>query len=109
MSGFPMQLAWRRFVGLLRDLGYRPLKSHRGSVRQFFNPTRSPNVGSFHEPHSGDTLRKATLFHERGYVAAADGNLSVRFELVRAVEPWIHYFDILAGNARFVTDPVAVD
>jgi predicted RNA binding protein YcfA (HicA-like mRNA interferase family) len=62
MSGFPMQLAWRRFVGLLRDLGYRPLKSHRGSVRQFFNPTRSPNLVSFHEPHSGDTLHKATLY-----------------------------------------------
>lgn len=62
MSGFPMQLAWRRFVGLLRDLAYRPLKSHRGSVRQFFNPTRSPNPVSFHEPHSGDTLHKATLY-----------------------------------------------
>jgi len=41
MSGFPAQLPWRRFARLLRDLGYRPLKSHRGSVRQFFNPTRS--------------------------------------------------------------------
>lgn len=56
MSGFPMQLASRRFVRLLRDLGYRPLKSHRGSVRQFFNPTRSPNLVSFREPHSRDTL-----------------------------------------------------
>ena len=65
MSGFPMQLPWRRFVGLLRDLGYRPLKSHRGSVRQFFNPTRSPNLASFHEPHSADTCTKrpcTTLF-----------------------------------------------
>ena len=48
MSGFPTQLPWRRFACLLRDLGYRPLKSHRGSVRQFFNPTRSPNLVSFH-------------------------------------------------------------
>jgi hypothetical protein len=31
-------------------------------VRQFFNPTRSPNLVSFHEPHSGDTLHKATLY-----------------------------------------------
>jgi len=61
MSGFPTQLPWRRFVCLLRDLGYRPLKSHRGSVRHFFNPTRSPNLVSFHEPHPGDTLHKATL------------------------------------------------
>ncbi len=62
MSGFPTQLSWRRFVYLLRDLGYRPLESHRGSVRRFFNPTRSPNLVSFHEPHSGDSLDKATLY-----------------------------------------------
>jgi hypothetical protein len=36
VSGFPTQLSWRRFVYLLRDLGYRPLESHRGSVRRFF-------------------------------------------------------------------------
>ena len=63
MSAIPPQLPWRRFVCLLRDLGYRPLKSHRGSVRQFSNLTRSSKVVSFHEPHSGDTLHKATL-HE---------------------------------------------
>jgi len=61
MSAIPSQLPWRRFVGLLRDLGYRPLKSHRGSLRQFFCPTRSPNLVSFHEPHSGDPLHKKTL------------------------------------------------
>ena len=55
MSGFPTQLPWRRFACLLRDLGYRPLKSHRGSGRQFFNPTRRPNLVSFHEPHPGAT------------------------------------------------------
>ncbi len=43
MFGFSTQLPWRRFVGL-RDLGFRPLKSHRRSMRQFSNPTRSPNV-----------------------------------------------------------------
>jgi hypothetical protein len=62
MSGFPTQLPWRRFVQLLCNLGYRPLKSHRGSLRQFINPARSPNLVSFHEPHSGDTLHKATLY-----------------------------------------------
>ncbi len=61
MSEVLRQLPWRRFVCLLRDLGYRPLKSHRGSLRQFFCPTRSPNLVSFHEPHSGDTLHKETL------------------------------------------------
>ena len=62
MSGFPTQLPWRRFVCVLRALGYHPLKSHRGSLRLFSNPKRSPNLVSFHEPHSGDTLRKATLY-----------------------------------------------
>jgi predicted RNA binding protein YcfA (HicA-like mRNA interferase family) len=61
MSAIPPQLPWRRFLCLLRDLGYRPLKSHRGSLRQFYCPTRSPNLVSFHEPHSGDTLHKGTL------------------------------------------------
>ncbi|MBZ5572901.1 MAG: type II toxin-antitoxin system HicA family toxin [Acidobacteriia bacterium] len=61
MPAIPTQLPWRRFVCLLRDLGYRPLKSRRGSMRQFFCPTRSPNLVSFHEPHSGDTLHKGTL------------------------------------------------
>jgi hypothetical protein len=61
MSAIPPQLPWRRFVCLLRDLGYRPRKSGRGSLRQFFCPTRNPNLVSFHEPHSGETLHKATL------------------------------------------------
>jgi hypothetical protein len=60
MPAIPTQLPWRRFVCLLRDLGYHPLKLRRGSLRQFFSPTRSPNLVSFHEPHPGDTLHKAT-------------------------------------------------
>ena len=52
-----------RFASLLRDLGDRPLKSHRGAVGQFFNLPRGPNRVSFHEPHLGDTLHKAV---ERG-------------------------------------------
>ena len=61
MSAIPTQVPWRRFVCILRDLGYRPLKARRGSLRQFFSPTHNPNLISFHEPHPGDTLHKATL------------------------------------------------
>lgn len=61
MSAIPPQLPWRRFVCVLRDLGYRPLKSHRGSLRQFLCPTRDPNLFSFHEPHSGEMLHKRAL------------------------------------------------
>jgi hypothetical protein len=62
MPAIPAQLLWRRFAQLLRDLGYHPSKPHRGSLRQFFNPTRNLSQISFHEPHPGDTLHKARLF-----------------------------------------------
>ncbi len=62
MSAIPTQPPWRRFVWVLRDLGYRPLKSRGRSLRQFFCPSRNPNVVSFREPHPGDTLHKATLY-----------------------------------------------
>jgi anion-transporting ArsA/GET3 family ATPase len=45
----------RGFLPTPRDLGDHPLKSHRGPLKQFFSPTRSPNLISFHEPRSGDT------------------------------------------------------
>ena len=61
MSEIPPQLPWRRFVSVLRDLGYRPLKSRRGSLRQFFCATRTPNLVSFHEPHAGESLHKLAL------------------------------------------------
>ena len=61
MNGFPAQLPWKRFVRVLVDLGYEPLKPRRGSLRPFFNPARQPNLVSFHEPHPGDTLHKAAL------------------------------------------------
>lgn len=61
MSAIPPQLPWKRFVCVLRDLGYLLLKSHRGSLRQFFCPTREPNLISFHEPHSGGSLHKGAL------------------------------------------------
>lgn len=63
MSDFPRQLPWRRFVRVLQNLGYRPLRPHRGSIRWFSNPARYPNVVSFHEPHPGDSLHEARL-HE---------------------------------------------
>jgi len=61
MSALPTQLPWRRFVSLLRDVGYHPLRPHRGTLRQLVSFNRSPNLVSFHEPHSGDKLHKATL------------------------------------------------
>jgi hypothetical protein len=62
MSALPTQLPWGRFVCFLRDLGYHPLRAHRGTLRQFFSFNRSPNLISFHEPHSGDSLHKAALY-----------------------------------------------
>jgi len=61
MSDFPKQLPWRRFVRVLQNLGYCPLRPHRGSIRWFSNPSRHPNIVSFHEPHPGDNLHEATL------------------------------------------------
>jgi predicted RNA binding protein YcfA (HicA-like mRNA interferase family) len=61
MSGFPVQLRWSQFVGVLRKLGYKPVKSHQGSGRVLLNPTRTPNLILFHEPNPGDTLHKGTL------------------------------------------------
>ena len=61
MSRLPTQLPWRRFVCVLRKLGYAPQKGKAGSARSFFNPRRSPNVISFREPHPGDDLRPQAL------------------------------------------------
>ena len=61
MPVLPNQLPWRRFVCVLRKLGYRPQKAARGSARVFFNPTRQPTRVSFRELHPGDTLRQTML------------------------------------------------
>ena len=61
MSEFPVQLRWTKFVSVLRRLGYNAVKSGRGSRRVFVNPARTPSLVVFYEPHSGDTLNKATL------------------------------------------------
>ena len=61
MSEIPTQLPWRRFVRVLRKLGYTAEKGKAGSARSFRNPGRIPNVVSFREPHPGDNLRTPML------------------------------------------------
>jgi hypothetical protein len=56
-----MQVPWRDFVYVLRQLGYVAQKGKAGSTRYFFNPTRSPNSVSFNEPHPSDSLYKPVL------------------------------------------------
>jgi predicted RNA binding protein YcfA (HicA-like mRNA interferase family) len=63
MSGLPPQVPWRRFVAVLRKLGYAPQKGKAGSGRSFFNPSRHPNVVTFREPHPGQDVR-ATMLRE---------------------------------------------
>jgi hypothetical protein len=61
MPGLPTQLPWRRFVCVLRKLGYTAQKGKAGSARSFVNPGRNPNVVSLREPHLGDNLGQAML------------------------------------------------
>jgi hypothetical protein len=61
MPGLPTQLPWRRFVCVLRKLGYTAQKTKPGAARSFLNPGRTPNVISFRGPHPGDNLRPAML------------------------------------------------
>jgi len=61
MLGLPTQLPWRRFVCVLRKLGYTAQKGKAGSARSFVNPGRNPNVVSLREPHLGDNLGQAML------------------------------------------------
>jgi len=63
MSGLPPQVPWRRFVRVLRKLGYTPQKGKAGSARSFFNPRRSPSLVSFRDPHPGQNMRQRML-HE---------------------------------------------
>ncbi len=46
---------------ILKSLGYTELPPTRGSARSFYNPNRTPELVTFHEPHGGDTLRQGTL------------------------------------------------
>jgi len=61
MSGLPTQVPWRRFVAVLRKLGYAPQKGEAGSGRSFFNPSRNPNFVTFREPHPGQNVRQTML------------------------------------------------
>ena len=61
MSGLPNEVPWRRFVCVLRKLGYTTQKGKAGSARSFANPNRSPEVVSFREPHPGANLRPPML------------------------------------------------
>jgi hypothetical protein len=63
MPALPPQVPWRRFLGVLRKLGYTPQKGKAGSARSFCNPSRIPNVVSFREPHPGQNMRQRML-HE---------------------------------------------
>jgi hypothetical protein len=61
MPGLPTQIQWRRFVCVLRKLGYTAQKTEPGAARSFLNPGRNPNVVSFREPHPDNNLRPAML------------------------------------------------
>jgi len=61
MPELPTQLPWRRFVCVLRKLGYAAEKTKHGSARSFVNPGRIPYVVSFREPHPGQNLRPPML------------------------------------------------
>ena len=61
MPELPTQLPWRRFVCVLRKLGYTAQKTKQGSIRSFMNSERIPNLVSFREPHPGQNLRRTVL------------------------------------------------
>ena len=61
MPELPTQVPWRRFVFVLRKLGYTAQKTKQGSVRSFMSPERIPNLVSFREPHPGQNLRPPML------------------------------------------------
>jgi predicted RNA binding protein YcfA (HicA-like mRNA interferase family) len=63
MPVLPTQIPWRRFVCVLRKLGYSAQKGKAGSARSFTNPNRVPNVVLLHEPHPGQNVRRGML-HE---------------------------------------------
>jgi hypothetical protein len=61
MPGLPTQLPWRRFVCVLRKLGYTAQKGKAGAARSFTNPNRPPTVISMREPHAGQNMRPPML------------------------------------------------
>ncbi len=63
MPALPPQVPWRRFLGVLRKLGYTAQKGKAGSARSFCNLSRSPQVVLFREPHPGHNMSQRML-HE---------------------------------------------
>jgi len=61
MAGVPTQVPWRRFVCVLRKLGYSAQKGKAGAARSFTNPNRMPKVISLREPHPGKNLGATVL------------------------------------------------
>jgi hypothetical protein len=61
MPAVPTQLPWRRFVCVLRKLGYTAQKGKTGAARAFTNPNRMPKVISMHGPHPGKNLGATML------------------------------------------------
>jgi hypothetical protein len=61
MPELPAQVPWRRFVCVLRKLGYTQQTGKAGSARSFMNARRIPNVVSFREPHPGQNMRPPVL------------------------------------------------
>ena len=61
MAGLPTQVPWRRFVCVLRKLGYTLQKGKTGAARSFANPGRAPNFVSLREPRPGRNLGAAML------------------------------------------------
>jgi len=61
MPALPSQLPWRRFVCVLRKLGYTAQKGKAGAARAFTNLNRVPEVISMHEPHPGKNLGATML------------------------------------------------
>src|SRR5580693_939049 len=58
MSGLPTQIPWRRFVRVLRKLGYSAQKRKAGSGILFVSPSRNPRLVSLREPHPGQDMRQ---------------------------------------------------
>jgi hypothetical protein len=61
MAGVPTQVPWRRFVCVLRKLGYTAQKGKAGAARAFTNHNRMPKVISLREPHPGKNLNATIL------------------------------------------------
>ena len=51
----------RRFVRVLRKLGYSAQKRKAGSGIFFLNPNRKPTPVSLREPHPGQNMRQQML------------------------------------------------